>query len=495
MAERTPRAGRYQLRERIGEGAMGVVYAAFDPQLQRKLAVKFVVPHRDTARGRDRLLREAQAMARVNHPNVVSVYDAGETGGQVFIAMDYVSGVTLGDWLRSGSRTWRDVVAIFVQAGRGLAAAHAAGLIHRDFKPDNVLVDERGVARVVDFGLVRPVEESTQGDDPDVTPPERVEPRKPDLRRSDKGTLADDTLTQTGAVVGTPAYMAPEQAKGLATDPRSDQFSFCVALFEGLYSRRPYALGNAADSSTELLVELGADASSEIPDHVNAAIRRGLSPEPDGRWPSMQALITELERTRSSIPWRSMLAVLVVAGVAALTATQLDELRAWWEPVTLTFPVADALIVEPMALHTSPGGDTYAASTQANQGRLELHFELPSAGRYYLHGLVWEAQLGGERGDPDSFFVYVDGGEEKLWHFGCQNQLNSEHVLVDNWAWQPVLHMANADSDCAIDPELAWDLDAGPHRIVLRNREDATSPETAARVARVVITNQGGWRP
>jgi len=167
-------AGRYEIRERIGEGAMGVVHVAFDPKLHRKLAVKFVVPRRDNLRARERLLREAQAMARVNHPNVVSIHDVGEAEGQVFIVMDYVEGGTLAQWLRQAPRPWREVVQMFVQAGRGLAAAHEASLIHRDFKPDNVLVDQAGVAHVTDFGLVLELEESIRSEIP--KPAQRPEP-------------------------------------------------------------------------------------------------------------------------------------------------------------------------------------------------------------------------------------------------------------------------------------------------------------------------------
>jgi serine/threonine protein kinase len=333
---------------------------------------------------------------------------------------------------------------------------------------------------VVDFGLVRPLDESTQGEVADVTPPE-TNPNTESTSATGNGTLVDDSLTQAGAIVGTPAYMAPEQATGRAADPRSDQFSFCVALFEGLHGRRPQ--------------ESESTRRADIPPRIQAAIRRGLSIDPGDRWPSMTALLTELERTRVHIPWWSVGAAVSTVIAIVLVAVNFDALRAWVSPVTLTFSIDEAQLVEPMRLYTSPGGEPYAASTVANMGRVELEVELPSAGRYYLHGLAWEPQLGGERGDADSFFVYVDDGEEKLWHVGCQNEVMPEHVLIDNWAWQPVLHMANADSDCVIDPELSWQLDAGRHRVVFRNREIATSPETAARLARVVLTNQRDWRP
>jgi hypothetical protein len=436
-------------------------------------------------------------MARLSHPNVVAVHDAGVDDGRVFIAMDYIDGTTLSRWLKTEPRNWRDVVRMFVQAGRGLAAAHAAGLVHRDFKPENVLIDESGVARVMDFGLVRPLDESVADDELDATPGERLEALAALRRAGDAGTLADDSLTKTGAILGTPAYMAPEQGHGKAADPRSDQFSFCVALFEGLHGHRPYEGGSAADllATSEEEELLSTKRRSDVPPRIYSAIRRGLRTQPDRRWPSMGALLDELERTRFNISVGSVLGIAAATVVVVAAAVNIDTLRAWWDPVTLTIPVDEAALVEPMGLHTSPGGEPYVVSTVANKGRLELNVEIPTSGRYYLHGLVWEQKLGGDRGDADSFFVYVDGGEEKLWHFGCQNEVSPEHVLIDNWAWQPVLHMANADSDCDILPEFSWDLKAGPHRIIIRNREDAPSPELAARLARVVVTNQADWRP
>jgi hypothetical protein len=233
----------------------------------------------------------------------------------------------------------------------------------------------------------------------------------------------------------------------------------------------------------------------DIPPRIHAAIRRGLSPEPEKRWPSMSLLLDELERTRFNVsPWSLVAVGVGVVGVS-LAAANLDTLRAWWTPVMVTVRVDDARVHEPMTLRTSAGGDAYVSSSIANKGRLEIDVELPVAGRFYLHALAWEPVLGGDHGDADSFFVYVDQGEEKLWHFGCQNELMPAHVLVDNWSWQPVLHLANADSDCEVEPDLWWDLDAGAHQIVFRNRENAGDPDTAARLARVVITNQPDWRP
>jgi predicted Ser/Thr protein kinase len=226
--------GRFQVIRRLGSGGMGVVYAAWDEALNRKVALKVlrtrtVANKRDT--GRKRLQREAQAMAKLSHPNVVAIYDVGVLDEQIFLAMEFVKGVTLTRWLRAERRSWRDVLGVFLQAGRGLAAAHRAGIIHRDFKPDNVLIDGDNRVRVVDFGLARADGGSGLFPRPDTY---EAIPQKP------SNSMLDMRITRTGGMTGTPAYMAPEQYLGQPTDARTDQFSFCVALFEGLYGVRPF---------------------------------------------------------------------------------------------------------------------------------------------------------------------------------------------------------------------------------------------------------------
>ncbi|MBL8939246.1 MAG: protein kinase, partial [Archangium sp.] len=204
--------GHYVLLEKLGAGGMGEVFAAFDPRLDRRVALKLLRAGSLSAEeGKARLLREAQAMARLQHPNVIAVHDVGTFGDRVFIAMEFVEGETLGEWLR-GDHPWQQIVETFVEAGSGLAAAHSAGLVHRDFKPDNVLIGKDGRPRVVDFGLAR---QSTSTPSPTV-------PITPDAVIPDS-TLAAP-LTRDGAVMGTPGYMAPEQIAGLPTDARSDQF-------------------------------------------------------------------------------------------------------------------------------------------------------------------------------------------------------------------------------------------------------------------------------
>jgi serine/threonine protein kinase len=230
--------GRYVVLRRIGAGGMGVVFAAYDPQLDRRVALKLLRTGIGLGEGeaRARLVREAQAIAQLSHPHVVAVYDVGTAvGGDVYIAMEFVEGDTLTSWLRAWDRTWREVVAIFLDAGRGLAAAHAVGLLHRDFKPDNVLVGADGRVRVTDFGLARSL--MAAAEDGELQP-------TPEL------AALRVTLTATGAVMGTPRYMAPEQLAGKDVSAAADQFSFCVALYEAVYGVHPI-LGDTAAKMLE----------------------------------------------------------------------------------------------------------------------------------------------------------------------------------------------------------------------------------------------------
>ncbi|MBA3462537.1 MAG: serine/threonine protein kinase, partial [Deltaproteobacteria bacterium] len=218
------RVGRYLILSTLGTGGMGVVFSAYDPQLDRKVALKLLRSGLQLATkdAQKRLRREAQAIAQLSHPNVVGVYDVGTDGGDLYIAMELVEGETLGQWLRSYPRTWREIIDVFLQAAKGLVAAHGVGLLHRDFKPDNVLVGGDGRVRVTDFGLARSLlvldEESARG---------QTTPHLP--------AALSSSLTATGTVLGTPRYMPPEQLTGPDIDARADQFSFCVALYEALY--------------------------------------------------------------------------------------------------------------------------------------------------------------------------------------------------------------------------------------------------------------------
>jgi serine/threonine protein kinase len=281
--------GRYTIRELIGAGGMGEVFAAHDPILNRMVALKMLKPSVAGAsfEARARFEREAQAMARLNHPNVVSVFDVGEVGDRVFVAMELVDGPTLAKWLSDRPRGWREVVRVFVEAGRGLEAAHAVGIIHRDFKPSNVILGDR--VRVADFGLARTARE-----------PHAPSPASPD------GPI-DSTVTQSGQLVGTPAYMSPEQMAGASPTAASDQYSYCVALHEALFGARPGAPALRGDA----------------PGWLRNVVQRGLELQPDARFPSMRHLLAELGRERK----RSRRSVVVVVAGTAVAGLVVWSLR------------------------------------------------------------------------------------------------------------------------------------------------------------------------
>src|SRR5882724_9541083 len=243
------RIGRYVLLDLVGRGGMGEVYSAYDPALDRRVALKLL--HRDTQgnpRQAQRLLREAKAIARLPHANVVAVYDAGTTDDRVFVAMEFVDGQTVAEWMRAapGRATWRQVLEVFQAAGHGLAAAHAGGIIHRDFKPQNLMIDKDGGVRVMDFGLARWSADDDRGESPAPGPAPAPAPGPalavaPALAPGATDPTVEARLTRTGALMGTPAYMSPEQIACEQVDARSDQFSYCVSLYEALYGERPFA--------------------------------------------------------------------------------------------------------------------------------------------------------------------------------------------------------------------------------------------------------------
>jgi tetratricopeptide (TPR) repeat protein len=293
------RVGRYQIVGRLGEGGMGAVYSALDPELDRRVAVKVLHAPGEglgATLGQARLLREAQAMARLQHPNVIAVYDVGTVDGSVFFAMEQVEGGTLRGWL-SEPRSWREVVAVFLQAGRGLAAAHKAGIVHRDFKPENVLVGQDGRVRVTDFGVARARDAA---DAIALTTAEAARPLGP-------------TLTRHGQVIGTPGYLAPEQLDGNVT-PQSDQFSFCVTLYEALVGERLYTRWPHAAYFRELRSkQIEFPAKTAVPHFVRDVVLRGLRLDPAQRFASMDALLDALVRD----PRARRLRVGVTAAVAA----------------------------------------------------------------------------------------------------------------------------------------------------------------------------------
>lgn len=289
--------GRYIVLDVLGRGGMGIVYTAYDPQLDRKVALKLLLPGRNRGpAARIRLQREAQAIARLSHPNVVAVHDVGAMDDQVFIAMELVEGMDLARWQAAERRTRAELLELFFQAGTGLAAAHAAELVHRDFKPENVLVGRDGRARVVDFGLVRKDDTvSLAGASADDLPAEVSQHR---------AVAHDDALrlTEAGATIGTPAYMSPEQFHGLGGDARTDQFSFCVALYEALYGERPFegdGLPELAYSVTHGKVR-PPPPQHTVPGRLRQVLLRGLAVDPDDRYASMDALMVALRKATTA---------------------------------------------------------------------------------------------------------------------------------------------------------------------------------------------------
>ena len=302
------RLGRYRLRRKIGMGGMGVVFAGHDELLAREIAIKFLFRREGPSDAQSRLLREAQALARLAHPNVIAVHEVAEYEGHVFIVMEFVVGAPLRTWLRDAPRTRAEILGVMLQAGQGLAAMHAAGLVHRDVKPDNIMVGDNGRVRVMDFGLARAAKEP-------------VAPSGPGPDDSSSSLLAVD-VTRTGALLGTPGYMAPEQYHHETSTARTDIFSFCVVLFEALHGERPFVgAGPLAIREAILRGELRATASADVPRWLDAIVRRGLAADPDARWPSMPALLAALaddpDARRRRIA-RSAAILLLVAGVVSL---------------------------------------------------------------------------------------------------------------------------------------------------------------------------------
>ncbi len=374
--ERGRAIGRYLIVERLGAGGMGVVLRAFDPDLDRSVAIKLVGVEsaggeHDTLQVRERLLREAQAMARLSHPNVIAVYDVGlcdADGGPiddpaeaslVYVAMEYVDGVTLRQWSDGQTRPWAQVRECYAAAGRGLAAAHAAGLIHRDFKPDNVMVGDDGRVRVLDFGLARAL-----GKTPTVRDAELA-----DLRSGQLESL-DRSMTAAGAVMGTPAYMSPEQHLGAPTDDKSDQFSFCVAMFEALYGKRPFRGDTLAALSLHVMqgkIEIPDDAPS-VPGFVHRALVRGLEVDADKRFVSMDALLRALyaDPAKRRRRWWQVGAIVGVLGLGAGIGARLSGSGA--DPTTPPEPctgAADAFAKVWNDARRTTVGDAFSRSQRA----------------------------------------------------------------------------------------------------------------------------------
>jgi len=342
---------RYRLLEPLGAGGMGVVYAAFDTKLSRKVAVKRL---RETGLGtpaekrRGRFMREAQLLASLSHPNVLTIHDVGGADRELYVVMELVDGAPVSRWLSETRPGWRAIVEVFEQAGRGVVAAHQLGIVHRDIKPDNILVAKNGRVLVGDFGLAGLAGNLTPVADPSPSPP------------------APGSLTQTGTVLGTPAYMSPEQHDGKPGDALSDQFSFAVSLYESLHGRRPFAGRSASEIAAATRSGQRAPGGDGIPRGVDRVLSVALDPDPGRRFASMEDLLGALEQSLRRRPL-----VAAVAAVAVLLVAGAVGARLWSSsrPAGSGPPTAaqSAAPPVPAAKIASPAGATVAGAPDAGQ--------------------------------------------------------------------------------------------------------------------------------
>lgn len=311
------RVGRFLVIDELGAGAMGVVVLAYDPELGRRVALKLVKPKgSDPLRARARLQREAMALAQLNHHNVVTVYDVGVHEGRVFLAMEYIEGQTLREWMRGGPRSWREVVEVFAAAAKGLGAAHAVGLVHRDFKPDNVMLGDDGQIRVMDFGLARIGSELEDG----AASSSALELLEMGSGAElGLGSASGSSLTRTGSLLGTPAYMAPEQLLRQPATPHSDQFAFCVSLHEALYGSRPFRGRHFNAVAAAILAGRRSPPPSprQAPAWLDQVIRRGLATRPEERFPDMDTLHAVLASVDLRLRRRRALGAVLGLGLIA----------------------------------------------------------------------------------------------------------------------------------------------------------------------------------
>ena len=303
--------GRYVVHTVLGRGGMGVVYGAVDPLLGRRVALKLVRAGR-TNRYRERLQREALALARLCHPNIVTLFDIGTTSHGTFVAMEYVRGIDLRRWLRIAPRSVDEILSVFSAAGQGLAAAHEAGLVHRDFKPSNVMVTPDRRVKVLDFGLAR------------------GEPNGDPWLSATDGSLLARRMTRADSVVGTTGYMPPEQLLGEEVSPASDQFAFCVALYEALFGARPFAGKTPVEQARNYAAQTRTEVEPrpDVPSRVSEALERGISMDPMDRFADMRGLLEALETPRPSRRrqrLRTALLVLATAAASAVATTWLQN--------------------------------------------------------------------------------------------------------------------------------------------------------------------------
>jgi serine/threonine protein kinase/tetratricopeptide (TPR) repeat protein len=491
--------GRYLVLEQLGAGAMGVVYAAYDPELDRKIAIKVLRPQEgkgDRARRQERLVREAKAMAKLSHPNVGAIYDVGVHGDHVFLAMEFLSGGTLRDWIGERNHAWREIVKMFIEVGKGLAGAHAEGLIHRDFKPDNVLIDKNGVPKVVDFGLVRltsaALDRSMTGSI-DLTATDEME--TDDAAALPIAQTALAALTRTGALTGTPAYMAPEQFLGKAIDARTDQFAFCIALWEALYGERPFAgetVIGIADSVTSERIT-AAPKSADIPAWLRRTLLRGLRTDPARRFAGFDELLATLandpaKRTKKWAAVGATIATVLSLGALSLRSNAKARpncaeagrhLAGIWEP-------GAGRSLRKTAIHDAftGTGKSYAAQAYTSVARLFDQYVQRWTGMY--------------TDTCEATHVRGEQSEEVLdLRMAClRERLDHARALSDVFAGADSKVVENAVSATAALPSLDRCADVPLLRAVVKPPEDPATrkrvDELRGEVARLVALRDSG---
>ena len=308
--------GPYRIEAQIGEGGMGVVFRALDTKLNRPVAIKLLSSELADAAARRRFQREAQTASSLNHPHIVTVHDAGEIEGRQYLVTEYIDGGTLKDWAKIETRTWRQIVELLTGVADGLGTAHAAGILHRDIKPANILITKSGYAKLADFGLAKLVEE--------------LAPDSPTRTLTEK-------RTRPGVVIGTIAYMSPEQASGRPLDARSDIFSFGVVLYSMLSGRRPFEGATDLETLQSIIHGTPAPLGDEVPAPLRTVVEKALEKDPADRYQSMREMVVDLRRLtrhsaeaparparhlprRSKWAWGALLPVLLAAGFFAWQA-------------------------------------------------------------------------------------------------------------------------------------------------------------------------------
>ncbi len=459
--------GHYRLLRELGRGGMGVVHAAVDRKLDRKVAIK-TLARADSPSLNERLVREAKAMAKLTHPNVVRVYEIGEAGDASFIVMEFIEGRTLREWLRERPRSLTELLEVFRAAGRGLAAIHGAGLVHRDVKPDNIMVDDGGRVVVMDLGIARR--------DEDQAAPSEVE-----LAALSEGELA---LTRTGTVLGSPAYMAPEQFSRAAVTARVDQFGLCVALWEAVYGQRPFT-GHNIVALMDAIHEgaLREPEAERAPAWLRGVLERGLAADPAARFESMSALVealTEPVEPRARWPRALGLAALglVLVGLAWVVAGARGGDPKMREPGTQELAQISETPSSRVELGATPTPPSSREPLVLDRGALTI--EVAPDGRDLVYqasggGRLWRVDL--ETGEEaqmelDNPIIGVNFAPDgSLWFTRLAGPQPGVHRLA-TLAARPERVAAELGSTCALPGRsaFAW-LGRGDRRVRVRDGE------------------------